>query len=91
MVAGRAQPHGVGRRPVDERIRGWIQGGGLRRGWGHNKRGGRYGGKVVRPGGPDARNERQRRHGRSGRIGLKERTLFIRKQALSIWRTRVFC
>jgi len=28
MVAGRAQPQGVGRRPVDEMIPGRIQGGG---------------------------------------------------------------
>jgi len=34
MVAGRAQLQGVGRRPVDERIRGWIQGGGTGRGVG---------------------------------------------------------
>jgi len=32
MVAGRTQPQGVGRRQVDERIRGRIQGGGRRRG-----------------------------------------------------------
>jgi len=59
MVAGRAQPQGVGRRPVDERIRGRIQGGGMRRGWGRNKRVGRCGGKVERRGASDARNERQ--------------------------------
>jgi len=56
MLAGRAQPQGVGRRPVDERIRGRIQGGGTRRGWGHNKGVGRCGGKVECPGAPDARN-----------------------------------
>jgi len=74
MVDGRVQPQGVGRRLVDERIRGRIQGEGTRRGWGRNKRVGRCGGKVERPGAPDARNERQRRHGRSGRTGHKEGT-----------------
>ena len=59
MVAGRAQPPGVGMRPVDERIRRQIQVGGTRRGWGRNKRVGRCGGKEGRPGAPDARNERQ--------------------------------
>jgi len=32
MAARRAQPQGVGRRPVDERLRGWIHRGGTRRG-----------------------------------------------------------
>jgi len=91
MVAGHAQPQGVGRRPVDERIRGRIQGGGTSRGWARNKRVARCGGKVGRPGAPDARNERQRRHGRSGRTGRKERTLFVRKRALSVRRKRFFC
>jgi len=76
---------------LDERIRGRIQGGGTRRWWGRNKRIGRCGGKVGRPGAPDARNERQRRHRRSGRTGRKERTLFVRKQALSVRRKRFFC
>ena len=91
MVAGRAQRQGVGRRPVDKRIREPIQGGGTRRGWGRNKRVGRYGGKVGCPGAPDARNERQRRHRRSGRSGHKEQTLFVRKRALSVGRKRFFC
>jgi len=59
MVTGRAQPQGVGRRPVDERSRGQKQGGGTRRWWGRNKCLGRCGGKVGRPGAPDASNERQ--------------------------------
>jgi len=91
MAAGRAQLQGVGRRPVDERLRRRIQGGGTRRGWGRNKRVGCCGGKVGRPGAPDARDERQRRHGRSGRTGHKERTLLVRKQALSVRRKRFFC
>jgi len=85
MVARRAQPQGVGRRPVDERIRGRIQGGGTRRGWGGNKLAGCGGGRVGRPGGPDARNERQRRHGRAGRTGLgRKRTDAIRPEAGSV-------
>jgi len=91
MVAGRAQLQGVGRRPVDERIRGRIQGGDARRGWCRNKRVGRCGGKVGHPGAPDARNKRQGRHGRSRSTVRKERTLFIRKWALSVRRKRVFC
>jgi len=91
MVARRAQTQGVGRRPVDERIRGRIQPGGTRRGWGRNKRVGRGGGRVGRQGGPEARNERQRRHGRYGRTGRKERTLFVSKRALSVSRKRSFC
>ena len=61
MVARRAQTQGVGWRPVDdsERIRGRIQGGGTRRGWGRNKCVGCCGRKVGRLGAPDARNERQ--------------------------------
>jgi len=91
MVARRAQPQGVGRRPVDERIRGRIQGGGTRRGWGRNKCVGPGGGRVGRPGRPDARNERQRKHGRSGRTRRKEWTLFVPKRALSVRRKRFFC
>ena len=91
MVAGRAQPQGVGRRPVDERIRAGYKGEARGGGWGRNKRIGRCGGKVGRPGAPEARNERQRRHGRSGRTGHKERTLFVRKRALSFRRKRFFC
>jgi len=34
---------------------------------------------VGRLGAPDARDERQRRHGGSGRTGPKERTLFVQK------------
>jgi len=34
---------------------------------------------VERPGVPDARNKRQRRHARSAWTRRKERTLFIRK------------
>jgi len=77
--------------PVDERIRGRIQGGGTRRGWGRNKSIRCCGGKVGLPGAPDARNERQRRHGRSGRTGCKERTPFVQKWALSVQRKRFFC
>jgi len=91
MAAGRAQLQGVGRRPVDEKLRGRIQGGGIRRVWGRNKRVGRGGGKVGRPGAPDARDERQRRHGRSRRTGRKEPTLFVQKRALSVQRKRFFC
>jgi len=86
MVAGRAQTQGVGSRPVDERIRGRIQGEGTKRGWGGNTCVGRWGGKVGRPGAIDARNESQRRHGRSGRTGRKELTLFVWKRALSFRR-----
>jgi len=90
MAAGRVQLQGVGRRPVDERLRGRIQGGGTRRGWSRNKHVGGCGGKVGRPGAPDARDERQRRHRRSGRTGRKERTLFVLKRALSVRRKTVF-
>jgi len=91
MAAGRAQLQGVGRRPVDQRLRGRIQGGGPRRGWGRNKRVGCCGGKVGRPGAPDARDERQRGHRIFGRTGRKERTLFVWKQALSVRTKRFFC
>jgi len=91
MAAVHAQLQGVGRRPVDERLRGRIQGGGTRRGWGLNKRVRRCGGKVGRAGAPDARDERQKWHRRSGRTGRKERTLFVRKRALSVQRKRFFC
>jgi len=91
MVAGCAQTPGGGRRPVDEGIRRRIQGGGTRRGWGRNKRVGHCGGKVERPRAPDARNERQRRHWRSGRTERKEWRLFVRKRALSVRRQRFFC
>jgi len=84
MAARRIQPQGAGWRPVDERLRGWIQGGGTRMGWGHNKRVRRCEGKVGCPGGTDRRDERQRRHGRSGRTGHKEPMLFIRKRALPV-------
>jgi len=91
MVAGRAQLQGVGRRPVDERIRGRTPGEGTRRGWGRNKLVGRCGAKVGRSGAPDASNERQRRHGRSARTGRKERMLYVMKRALSVRRKRFFC
>jgi len=91
MGARRAQPQGVGRRPVDERLRGQIQGGGTRRGWGSNKGVRHCGGKVGRPDAPDSRDERERKHGRSVRTGCKEQTLFVQKQALSIRRKRFFC
>ena len=42
MVAGRAQLLGVGRRPVDERIRGRIQGGGTGDPGGPHAKSGRY-------------------------------------------------
>jgi len=90
MVAGRAQLRGVGSRPVDERLSRRTQGGGTRSGWGRNKRVGRCGGKVWRPGAPDATDDRQRRHGRSGRTGRKE-LIFVRKRALSIQRKIIFC
>ena len=38
----------------------------MRRGWGRNKRVGRCGRKVGRPGAPDARNERQEGTGDPG-------------------------
>jgi len=47
MAAGRPKLQGVGKRPVAERLRGLIQGGGPRRGWGRNKRFGRCGGRVA--------------------------------------------
>jgi len=45
---------------------------------------------VGRPGAPDARDERQRRHGRSERTGHKERTLFVQMRALSFRRKMFF-
>ena len=71
----------VGRRPVDEKIRGRIQQEDAGRGWGRKEGVGRFGGKVGRPGAPDARDERQRRLRRSGRTGGKERTGFVRTRA----------
>jgi len=71
----------VGRRPVDEKIRGRIQQEGAGKGWGRKERLGCFGGKVGRPGAPDARDERQRELRRSGRMGGKERTGFILTQA----------
>jgi len=91
MVAGRAQPHGVGSRPVDERIKGQIPVGGTRTEWGRDKHVRCCGGKVVCPGAPDARNERQRRHGRPRRTGCKEQTVFVWKRALSVRRKSFFC
>ena len=82
MADGPIQPQGVGSRLVDKRLRGRIQGGGTRRGWGGNKRVRCCGGKVRRLGAPDTRDERQRRHGRSGRTGCNERTLFVWRWAL---------
>jgi len=64
----------VGSRPVDEKIRGRIQQEGAWRGWGLKEHVGCLGGKVGRPGVPDARDERQRGLRRSGRTGGKERT-----------------
>ena len=81
IVTERAQPPGVDRRPVDERIRGRIQGGGTGRGVGPQQARRTLWRESGRPGEPDARNDRQRRHGRSGRTGHKERTLFVRKRA----------
>jgi len=91
MAAGCAQPQGVGRRPVDKRLRGRIQGGGTRRGWGRYKRVGRCGEKVDRLCAPDARDERQRMNRRSRRTGRKEETLFVRKLAPSVRRKSSFC
>jgi len=71
----------VGRRPVDEEIRGRIQQEGAGREWGRKERVGRFGGKVGRPGAPDGRDERQRGLRRSGRTGGKERTGFVRTGA----------
>ena len=56
MTARRAQQKGVGRSPVDARLKGRIQVGGTRRGWGRNTHVGRCGGKVGRLGAPDARD-----------------------------------
>ena len=44
----------VGRRPVDEKIRRLIQQEGAGRGCGRKEGVGRFGGKVGRPGAPDA-------------------------------------
>ena len=71
----------VGRRPVDEKIRGRIQQEGAGRGWGRKEGVGRFGGTVGRPGAPDATDERQRGFRRSGRTGGKEWTGFVRTQA----------
>ena len=71
----------VGRRPVDEKIRRRIQQEGAGRGWGRKEGVGSFGGKVGRPGPPDARDERQRGLRRSGRPGGKERTGFVRTPA----------
>ena len=71
----------VGRRPVDENIRGRIQQEGAGTGWGRKEGVGRFGGKVGHPGAPDARDERQRGRRRSGRTGGNERTDFVRTRA----------
>jgi len=76
-AAGCAQWATVGRRPVDEKIRGRIQQESAGRGWCPKEGVGRLGGKVGRPGGPDARDERERGLRRSGRTGGKERTGFF--------------
>jgi len=80
-AAGCAQWVRVGRRPVNEKIRGRIQQEGAGRGWGRKEGVGRFAGKVGRPGAPDARDERQRGLRRSGRTGGKERTGFVRTRA----------
>ena len=91
MPAGCAQPQGVGRRPVDERIRGPIQGAGADRGWERNKGIGSCGGKAGCPGAPDTRDERPRKHRRSGRTRHRELS-FVRnlKPALYLPRKRFF-
>ena len=89
MGAGRTRLQGVGRRPVDQSIREPIQGRGTTRGWGLNKHLGQCGGRVGCQGAPDARDERQRRHSRSGRTRRKEPTLFVLKHALSV-RRKIF-
>ena len=71
----------VGRKPVDEKIRGWIQQEGAGRGWAHKEYVGRFGGKVGHPGTPDTRDERLRGLRRSGRTGGKERTGAVWTQA----------
>ena len=68
----------VGRRPVDEKIRGQIQQEGAGREWGLQEHIGRFGGKVGCPGTPDVRDESQSGLGRSGRTGGKEWTGFLR-------------
>jgi len=75
----------VGRRPVDEKIRGRIQQEGAGRESGRKERVGPFGGKVGRPCAPDTRDERQRGLRRSGRRGGKERTGIVRPQAGDIW------
>jgi len=69
MPARHAQLQGVGSRPVDDRIRGRIQSGVTRRGWGRDKCLGQCEGKVGRLGVPETRDERQKWHARSGRTG----------------------
>ena len=64
----------VGRRPVDEKIRGRIQQEGAGRRCGLKEGVGPFGGKVGCPRTPDARDERQRGLRRSGRTGGKEPT-----------------
>jgi len=71
----------VGRRPVDETIRGRIHQEGAGRGWGRMERVGPFGGKVGRPGVPDTRDERQRELRRSGRKGGKQQTGFVQIRA----------
>jgi len=71
----------VGTRPVDETIRRQIQQAGAKRWWGWKERVGRFGRKVGHLGAPDARDERQGGLGRSGRMGGKEQTGFLRTQA----------
>jgi len=46
----------VGRRPVDEKIRGRIQQEGAGRAWGRKEPVGHFGEKVGTPGAPDARD-----------------------------------
>jgi len=75
----------VGRRPVDEKIRGRIQQEGAGRESGHKERVGPFGGKVGHRGAPDATDERQRGLRRSGRTGGNERTGIVQTQAGDIW------
>ena len=75
----------VSRRRVDEKIRGRIQQEGAGWGWGRKERVRCFGGKVGHLGELDARDERQRVLGRSGRTGGKERTGFVRMGARYVW------
>ena len=71
----------VGRRPVDEKIRGRIQQEGAGRGCGCKERVGPFRVKLGLPCVLDARDERQRGLRRSGMKPGEERTGFVRTRA----------